>query len=140
MSNFTQEQIDAVWEKGRVIKGKDKDVYRLDAAGAIMKKDNRKNNTQYGWEIDHIFPKKRLTEAGVPENKWDDLVNLSPLQADNNRKKGDDYPDYTREKVMNEETFKNVIEEKELTVNKDIRKAIREHFGLSEEVEGKQSL
>ena len=139
MSNFTQKQIDDVWEKGREIEGKDKDVYRLDAAGAIMKKDNRQANTQYGWEIDHIFPKKRLKDAGIPEDKWDDLVNLRPLQADNNRKKGDDYPHYTSEKRMNKDTFKNVTEEQSCDVHKSVRASIRKHYGLSEDVEGAQT-
>lgn len=130
MSVFTEKQINDVWEKGSVIPDKDPDVYRKDAAGAIIKKDNRKVNTQFGWEIDHIYPKAKLKEAGVPKEKWDDLVNLRPLQADNNRKKGDDYPDYYREKVMNEETFKNVTEVKRMTVKKKVQEDIKKHYNL----------
>lgn len=130
MSNFSNEIIEAVWKKGRKIEGKDPDVYRLDAAGAIIKKDNRRVNTQFGWEIDHIYPKTKLKEAGIPENKWDDLINLRPLQADNNRKKGDDYPDYFREKVMNEETFKNVTDVKEKTIKESVQRKIKKHYNL----------
>ena len=55
MSNFTEQQINEVWEKGRTIPGLDRDVYRKDAAGAIIKKTDRQVNSQYGWEIDHVF-------------------------------------------------------------------------------------
>ena len=130
MSAFSNEIIEAVWKKGRKIDGKDPDVYRLDAAGAIIKKDNRRVNTQFGWEIDHIFPKAKLKEAGIPEDKWDDLVNLRPFQADNNRKKGDDYPDYYREKVMNKETFKNITDVTKNTINENVQVKIKKHYNL----------
>ncbi len=37
-----------------------------------------------GWEIDHIKP--------VAKGGGDELSNLQPLQWQNNRKKGDDFP------------------------------------------------
>ena len=130
MSNFSNETIEDVWKKGRIIDGKDPDEYRLDAAGAIMKKDNRKVNTQFGWEIDHIFPKAKLKEAGVPEDKWDDLINLRPLQADNNRKKGDDYPSYKSEKVMNEDSFRNITKIQSWRITDAKQEEIKKHFNL----------
>lgn len=39
MSVFSEKQINDVWEKDRIIFGMDWDVYRKDAAGAIIKKD-----------------------------------------------------------------------------------------------------
>jgi len=134
MSNFTEQQINEVWEKGRTIPGLDRDVYRKDAAGAIIKKTDRRVNSQYGWEIDHVFPKAKLKERGIPEDKWDDLINLRPFHADNNRKKSDDYPDYTREKVMNKETHKNITLEKAKIVNPEVQKAINEHYGFNDEI------
>ena len=84
MSNFTEQQIDEVWEKGRTIPGMDRDVYRKDAAGAIIKKTDRRVNSQYGWEIDHLKP---LSLGGT-----EDSSNYLPLQWQNNVRKGDDYP------------------------------------------------
>ena len=40
--------------------------------------------SQYGWEIDHIMPKSR--------GRSDNLSNLQPLHWQNNRRKGDTYP------------------------------------------------
>ena len=91
-------------------------------------------NSQYGWEIDHVFPKAKLKERGIPEDTWDDLINLRPFHADNNRKKSDDYPDYTREKVMNKETHKNITLEKAKIVNPEVQKAINEHYGFNDEI------
>jgi hypothetical protein len=130
MSSFSEDIIEAVWKKGRAIDGKDPDVYRLDAAGAIIKKDNRRVNTQFGWEIDHIFPKAKLKDAGVSEDKWDDLINLQPLHADNNRAKGDDYPGFTTEKVMNNETFKNITAVKSWKITEAFQEKIKKHYNL----------
>jgi len=80
----------AVWEKGKEIVEKtgkqwDADIWRWDKYGKVMKYSEHGNtNTENGWEIDHIEP---LSKGGV-----DIIDNLQPLQWENNRKKGDDYP------------------------------------------------
>ena len=54
MSSFSEDIIEAVWKKGRAIDGKDPDVYRLDAAGAIIKK--RQPQGQYAiWMGDRPY-------------------------------------------------------------------------------------
>ncbi len=70
---FSKQIVQKVWEKGRVVPGKDPDELRKDECGAWVKRNhygNRKSN--YGWEIDHIT-------AGGSE----DLTNLRVLQWQN---------------------------------------------------------
>lgn len=79
--------VQLVWEKAIVLPGLDKDQYRADHCGAIIRRDQHNDNSQklsMGWEIDHIRPP---AFGGT-----NDLSNLQPLQWENNRQKKEDYP------------------------------------------------
>ena len=82
---FDEGTIEAVWKKGAPESGLT--IYRKDYCGASMQRDKYGKLEQYGWEIDH---KKPVSKGGT-----DDLDNLQPLQWENNRHKGDDYPNWT---------------------------------------------
>ncbi len=79
-----------VWAKGRPVPDKDGNhwdpaVWRYDICGIPMKYSEHGNtSSDVGWEIDHIKP--------TAKGGSDDLDNLQPLQWENNRKKGDNYP------------------------------------------------
>ena len=75
-----------VWSKGKSIAGYDSKVWRHDMCGNVMKYVEYGEETNHGWEIDHIYPKSKGGN--------DDLSNLQPLQWLNNRKKADTYPWY----------------------------------------------
>jgi HNH endonuclease len=85
-SQFSEATKTAVWNKAAVIPGVDPRLRRKDVCGAwidwLRYGETDRNGT--GWEIDHIRP--------VARNGTDDLSNLQPLQWENNRSKGDDYP------------------------------------------------
>ena len=86
--SFNQFTVDLVWNKGQIVAGLDPNIWRKDSCGAWIKKLEYGNvNSQYGWEIDHIRP--RIKKGS------DHLDNLQPLQWQNNRHKGDNYPDWT---------------------------------------------
>jgi 5-methylcytosine-specific restriction endonuclease McrA len=75
----------AVWNKGQPIPGYNSAEWRRDVCGhAIRYSDHANTNSEYGWEIDHIFPRAKGGRTT--------LDNLQPLFWQTNRRKGDNYP------------------------------------------------
>lgn len=117
MSDFTDEQVNAVWAKGFVAPGYDETKYRFDVAGAMMIRDRYGKEDEFGWEIDHVFPKARLEKMKILEDEWDIPLNLQPLNKKNNASKSDDYPEYTVCREYDFSTNKNKEVMKKLAVD-----------------------
>ena len=86
--SFDEATKQAVWQKGQIVHGYDANQFRKDRCGAWMEyKEHGNVNSPRGCEIDHDRPKA----AGG----GDELSNLQPLNWENNRHKGDNYPNWT---------------------------------------------
>lgn len=84
---FSNDTIETVWKKATVVDGYNSDLVRKDCVGAwILKNEYGNTNSVFGWEIDHVYPQSL--------GGGDDNLNLRPMQWENNRSKGDDYPSY----------------------------------------------
>lgn len=119
----------SVWQKGQVVEGFDPDLYRKDSCGAWIVWDKYGvEDSIYGWEIDHIYPKSRLEARGFSAKMIDDLRNLRPMQHSNNESKSDDYPSYIC--AVTSEGLKNKYYDGPLTVNEATRKILAELYNL----------
>ena len=124
---YTEEQIRDFWERANPVDGEDKNEVRRDASGAIIHYSDYKNrNSDYGWEIDHIYPRIRLEEAHVPEVLICNTRNLRPMNWKNNVSKGSDYPSYIT--VVTADGSKNVEKMGTRVVNAGIQEEIKELY------------
>ena len=97
--DFTEQEIEEVWQKANIIPNNNPNIYRQDYAGAWIRRDQYGQTTEYGWAIDLIKP--------LIQNGTYDMGNMLPLQHQNKTKKGDDYPQWQTE--VSAEGTKNVI-------------------------------
>lgn len=75
--SFSEQMVQKVWEKGKVVSNNDPDKWRQDDCEAWIRRVHYGDrNSQYGWDIDHITPASR--------GGGDELPNLRPLQWENN--------------------------------------------------------
>lgn len=121
MPKFSDQEIKRIWdEKGIVVEGYDKDLYRKDAAGAWIAFHSYGNpESVFGWVIDHIWP---LSRGGD-----DNMLNLRPLHWKNNESKGDDYPVYfIKLKAIEDQ---NVEVHETRTVNEKLQEILNNLYG-----------
>ncbi len=90
-----QNKIEYLWSTLRVISKEtwpyskfemDPNEYRFDDHGAIIKWSEYGKETDFGWTLDHMFPKSKGGD--------DNILNLQVLHWKNNKEKGDDFPEF----------------------------------------------
>lgn len=117
----------AIWVKMSSAPGKDPTKFKLDACGALIEWDKYGDRqSDYGWEADHVVPKSLLQSKGVPEDEYDDEVNLRPMHWKNNDSKSSDYPEY-QTKVKYEGGC-NIEKEGVYEVNKELQQILHNKF------------
>jgi hypothetical protein len=117
----------AIWNKMSSVPGKDPDKFKLDACGALIeweKYGDRQDD--FGWEADHVVPKSLLQKKGVPEDEYDDEVNLRPMHWKNNDSKSSDYPEYQAK--VKYEGGRNIDKEGVYEVNKDLQQILHNKY------------
>lgn len=82
LRGFSEAQKQIAWSKAQIVPGRDSSIIRKDACGAWIKWANYGDtNSEWGWEIDHIYP--------VARGGTNSPNNLQALHWKNNRAKGD---------------------------------------------------
>jgi|JI61114C2RNA_FD_contig_21_16002591_length_432_multi_4_in_0_out_0_1 hypothetical protein len=86
--SWTNEQILAAWKNASAPPaGYDSSKYRLDSCGALIYWSSYGKTTDFGWQVDHVFP---ASKGGKEEH-----VNLRAMQYQNNGAKANNYPGYS---------------------------------------------
>lgn len=116
---FSIQQKQDAWNKAQPVPEVDSSFFRKDACGALIRWDMYGvQDSEYGWEIDHIFPKS----LGGDENP----INLRALHHANNASKGNDYPSY--ESVVSAEEGHNRERRRYLVINEKIRVELKKIY------------
>lgn len=95
MCRFSEDLKRQIWNKAKTVEGKDPSSYRKDACGAWIKWDDyNQRNSDFGWEIDHVYPESLLKKKGADNDEIDNIINLRPFNWRNNVSKDQDFPVY----------------------------------------------
>lgn len=82
MADWTKEELDTIWKKGKECPPNDPNIWRKDQCGAWIRRDmygaasENEPHTSYKWQVDHIKPDSKGGE--------DSISNARPLQCYNN--------------------------------------------------------
>ena len=81
--SYSKDRLDQIWDKGKVIRGKNPNLYRKDKYGNTMYRYSYGLESPMAWEVDHSKPKSL--------RGTDNLNNLQPMNPIANRRKSNDY-------------------------------------------------
>ncbi len=111
-----------VWEQAIIVPNYDPNVVRKDCCGAwILKSEFGNRNSNFGWEVDHVYPKSK--------GGGDEPDNLRPMHWKNNLSKGDNFPSYTA--VVQAKDNSNEDIESQFRVNDALKKRLEERYNTN---------
>lgn len=118
---FDDDTLNKIWDKALIVKGLPQQLVRKDVCGALIVRNKYGDrSSSFGWEVDHIFP--------IAKGGDDSLTNLRPMQWDNNRAKGNDYPVYFGAVKANDADFSNVPFTGQYRVNENLQKELNKLY------------
>ena len=110
------------------VDGYDSTLVRKDPCGAWIQRDKYNDrDSDFGWEVDHVYPQALLKEKGADLDEIDNIANLRAFNWHNNVAKGLDYPVYHI--AVKSEDDKNVVADDEFKVNKNRQEEIKRIYG-----------
>lgn len=128
MCRYSNDLLNELWEKANPVDGYDSTLVRKDPCGAWIQRDKYNDrDSDFGWEVDHVYPQALLKEKGADLDEIDNIANLRAFNWHNNVSKGLDYPVY-HIAVKNEDD-KNVVADDEFKVNKNRQEEIKRIYG-----------
>lgn len=128
MCRYSNDLLNELWEKANPVDGYDSTLVRKDPCGAWIQRDKYNDrDSDFGWEVDHVYPQALLKEKGADLDEIDNIANLRAFNWHNNVSKGLDYPVYHI--AVKSENDKNVLADDEFKVNKNRQEEIKRIYG-----------
>lgn len=128
MCRYSNDLLNELWEKATPVDGYDSTLVRKDPCGAWIQRDKYNDrDSDFGWEVDHVYPQALLKEKGADLDEIDNIANLRAFNWHNNVSKGLDYPVYHI--AVKSEDDKNVVADDEFKVNKNRQEEIKRIYG-----------
>ncbi|MBW0032488.1 hypothetical protein ONT17_04000 [Prevotella copri] len=128
MCRYSDDLLNELWEKANPVDGYDSTLVRKDPCGAWIQRDKYNDrDSDFGWEVDHVYPQALLKEKGADLDEIDNIANLRAFNWHNNVSKGLDYPVYHI--AVKSEDDKNVVADDEFKVNKNRQEEIKRIYG-----------
>ncbi len=121
MANFSNTQKTQIWNKADSVANTDSTKWRKDPCGAWIYFDHYGQETDYGWEIDHVFP---VAKGGTDHNE-----NLRATHWRNNRSKSDDFPSYVA--LVTSDGNKNIDTNLSKTINQNLLNSLKRIYPQS---------
>ena len=128
MCRYSDDLLNELWEKANPVDGYDSTLVRKDPCGAWIQRDKYNDrDSDFGWEVDHVYPQALLKEKGAALDEIDNIAKLRAFNWHNNVSKGLDYPVYHI--AVKSEDDKNVVADDEFKVNKNRQEEIKRIYG-----------